>query len=474
MTAAQTPVAVAPADSAADRRALRRTLAVLLLIVLFSGFQQSYFTPLYQALGDRYHVGVTALAWTVTAPALTAAIATPLLTALGDRHGHLRILRTVATAVAAGAVLIAVAPSYPLLVAGRVLQGCLAGFLPLMAGLVRRRHGRQDTHRSIAYLSAALMFGVLLGSACSSLLLRTAGIGAVLWTPAVGTVVGLGLLLWAGRGDEPERATAASRIDWPGAVLLAVALVLIVLALNEGAGWGWGSFRTLGCLAAGAVLLAVWVIVQLRSPAPLIDVRRLLRPRLLPVLAAGCAVHYVVLGGQMSYSTYVTLPAGLGLPSSAVGLVLLPAFCGMTVLAACTSRLGRAMGYRKVMVLGAALVALGATGLLLRHAGAADIAVMLAFTGAGMGLISGAARILVVDNVRAEHTAAGSGLFELLISLGTAVGSATNAAILTEQGGGHRAYLTAWAVSAGVALFGVAATLLLPSSTTRAHSSTHR
>jgi MFS family permease len=139
----------------------------------------------------------------------------------------------------------------------------------------------------------------------------------------------------------------------------------------------------------------------------------------------------------------------------------MPAFLGMTVLAACSGRLGRAIGYPRVIVLGAALVLLGTLGLLLRHAEAADLAVTLGVTGAGMGLISGAARIIVVDGVRAEETAAGSGLFELVVSLGAAVGSATNAAVLTAQGGGHRAYLTAWAVSAGVALAGLAAALLL-------------
>ncbi len=462
-TSGSSDSAAGSSDSAAGGRALRPTLAALLLIVLFSGFQQSYFTPLFQALGNRYHVGVTPLAWTVTGPALTAAIATPLLTALGDRHGHLRVLRATTAAVAVAAVLIAVAPGYPLLVAGRVLQGCLAGFLPLMSGLVRRRHGIQDTRRAIAYLAAALMFGVLLGSVCSSLLLRTAGLGPALWTPAVGTVAGLGLLLRVGRGDTSHRSPTTTRVDWAGAVLLATALVLVVLALHQGAAWGWGSPGTLGCGAAGAVLLAVWAVVQLRSPAPLIDIRRLLRPRLLPVFVVGFAVHYVVLGGQISYSSYITLPAGLGLPSSSVGLVLLPAFFGMTVLAACSGRFGRAVGYPKVIVLGAALVLLGTTGLLLRHAEAVDLAITLGITGAGMGLISGAARTIVVDGVRAEETAAGSGLFELVVSLGAAVGSATDAAVLTAQGGGHRAYLTAWAVSAGVALIGLAAALLLRS-----------
>lgn len=282
----------------------------------------------------------------------------------------------------------------------------------------------------------------------------------MLWVPAVGTVVGLGLL-WTGRSARSERTPPVARVDWPGAVLLATALVLAVLALHDGASWGWGSPGTVGCLGAGTLLLTVWVMVQLRTPTQLIDVRRLLRPRLLPVFAVGARVHYIVLGGQVSYSTYLTGSNGLGLPSSSVGLVLLPAFCGMTLLSACSSRLGRAIGYRRVTVLGAALVVLGTAGLLLRHSAAADLAVTLAFCGAGMGLISGAARILVVDSVRAEETAAGAGLFELLVSLATAVGSAATAAFLTAQGGGHQAYLTAWTVSAGIALLGLAASLLL-------------
>ncbi|SEL79074.1 MFS transporter [Streptacidiphilus jiangxiensis] len=464
-----TPLPLAGARSrpgTSDARELRRSLAVLLFVELFSGFQQSYFVPLLHTVGGQFHVGVTALAWTVTGPALAAAVATPLLTALGDRHGHLRLLRATVAVVAVGAVLIATAPDYPLLVTGRVLQGCLAGFLPLMFGFVRHRHGIGQTRRAIAHLSAALMLGLLLGSACASALLRTTGSGAVLWTPAVGTLVGLGLLWTGPRGQSAASGPAAScgtdRIDWTGVVLLSSGLVLPVLALHEGATWGWSSPATLLCFGAGALLLAGWGASQLRAPAPLIDVRRLLRPQLLPVFAVGCGVHYIVLGGQVSFSTYLTSHDGLGLPASAVGLVLLPAFCGMTLFSAVTSRLGRILGYRNVTVLGSVLLVLGTAGLLLRHSSAADFALTLAVTGAGMGLISGASRILVVDHVRAEETAASEGLFELLVSLSAAVGSAGTASVLAAHGGGTHAYLTAWAISLGIAALGLAASLLLP------------
>lgn len=469
MSATPLPPAGALArPSPAGARELRPSLAVLLFIEVCSGFQQSYFAPLLHAVGEHYHVGVSSLAWTVTGPALAAAVSTPLLTALGDRHGHLRVLHATVAAVTIGAVLIAIAPDYPLLVTGRALQGCLAGFLPLMFGLVRHRHGIQQTRRAIAYLSAALMLGLLLGSACASVLLRVSGSGAVLWTPVVGMLIGLGLL-WGGprdpsamSGPRHSHGHDTPRIDWTGVMLLACGLVLPVLALHEGANWGWSSPGTLGCFGTGALLLAAWTVSQLRTPAPLIDVRRLLRPQLLPVFAVGCCVHYIVLGGQVSFATYLTAPDGLGLPASAVGLVLLPAFCGMTLFSAVTSRLGRAIGYRTVTVLGAVLLLLGTAGLLLWHANAADFALTLAFAGAGMGLISGASRIVVVDSVRAEETAACEGLFELLVSLSAAVGSAVTATVLTSQGGGPHAYLIAWGVSLAVAVIGLAASLLLP------------
>nr|WP_101383984.1 MFS transporter [Kitasatospora sp. GP30] len=440
---------------------LRRTLGALLVVELFSGFQQSYFTPLFDTVGHRFHVGVAALAWTVTGPALGGAVATPLLTALGDRHGHLRVLRWTVAVVAASAALIAAAPGYRLLLAGRVLQGVLAGLLPLMFGLVRTRHTVEETRRAIAYLSGGLLLGVLAGSTTATLLLQVGSVTAALWIPAAGTLVGLGLLRSLGPGAAPAESARTAGLDWRGAALLAGGLVATLLAVHEGGAWGWAAPPTLACALIGAGLLAAWVVAARRSAAPLIEVGRLFRPRLLPVFAVACCVHFVVIGGQVPFSSYLTRPEGLGLPAASAGPVLLPAFCGMAVFSVLSSRLGRAIGYGRVTLLGAALLAAGSAGLLLRHGSAVDFAVLLGCSGSGMGLIAGAGRILVVDSVRAEETAAAEGLFELLVGLGAAVGSAVFAAALAAHGGGHRGYQAVWTTGTAVALLGLGAAALL-------------
>ena len=55
-----------------------------------------------------------------------------------------------------------------------------------------------------------------------------------------------------------------SRIDYPGALLLAGILVSFLVALSEGDNWGWGSARVLGLLGLSAVLVPTWIRVELR------------------------------------------------------------------------------------------------------------------------------------------------------------------------------------------------------------------
>ncbi|MEV0354816.1 hypothetical protein AB0H71_02025 [Nocardia sp. NPDC050697] len=64
-----------------------------------------------------------------------------------------------------------------------------------------------------------------------------------------------------------------SRFDRLGAVLLATALITLLLPLSKGGQWGWTSAATLMCAGTGVVVLGLWVPLQLRGHAPLVNVR---------------------------------------------------------------------------------------------------------------------------------------------------------------------------------------------------------
>jgi hypothetical protein len=77
-------------------------------------------------------------------------------------------------------------------------------------------------------------------------------------------------------GPRAARAPARDpgvRIDWPGTILVVAGLVAVVYGLSEADTKGWGAPTTLVLLVAGVILLAVFVLVEVRVPDPLLPLR---------------------------------------------------------------------------------------------------------------------------------------------------------------------------------------------------------
>src|SRR5436190_1717364 len=68
-----------------------------------------------------------------------------------------------------------------------------------------------------------------------------------------------------------------AKIDWVGAGLLSLGLGTLLLGISQGPSWGWSSTRVLGLFALAVVSLVAWVRFELHVPAPLVDMRMMLR-----------------------------------------------------------------------------------------------------------------------------------------------------------------------------------------------------
>jgi MFS family permease len=411
-------------------------LASLVLVELFSGVLQVYFLPVYGTLALKFHVSIGTLSWALIGFTLATAVSTPGYAKLGDLYGHRKILRIEVAGVALGSVLIAVAPNFPVLVVGRILQGTFAAYLPLMFGLVRSRYPHAETRRAVSYLTSVLIFGVLVGSVLTGILVRyTNGPTWALWLPAIGTLAGFAGLLVA-RGEPAPRRQPGQSIDWAGAVLLAGGLALVLLALSEGSTWGWGSARIVGFLVGGVVVLAAWSALELRIAHPLADLRFLFRPVFLPVYVIGFCIYFGAIGGQVAASTFMAAPGhllgyGLSLTPLAISVALVPVYVLTFLAVAFTARLGRAIGFRPVMAIGCVAGFIGFLGLSIWHNGLAPFLVLYAVASLGTGFIESSTRTLVVDGLREGEIAMGEGIYELAITVGAAVGSAVLGAILS-------------------------------------------
>ncbi|MGW5776284.1 MFS transporter [Streptomyces sp. NPDC003863] len=140
------------------------------------------------------------------------------------------MLRIALALTATGTLLVALADTCPLVLAGRLLQGPLAALPPLEIALVRDRLPVAGARRAIALLVGSLALGSLVGGVAMGLLHSAAGdLRQVLLVPAVLALICVPVSFVA----VPESTRrAGGRVDWPGVTLLSTA----VLALLGGVG----------------------------------------------------------------------------------------------------------------------------------------------------------------------------------------------------------------------------------------------
>jgi branched-subunit amino acid transport protein len=131
--------------------------------------------------------------------------------------------------------------------------------------------------RAITIWGAASAAGAALGPLLGGLLVDLSGWQGLFWIDAV--VAAACIPLTIARVQESRDLKRPKSIDFVGSALIAGILVPLVLALSEGADWGWGSVAVLGCLAVTIVSTILFVVVEGRVKAPLVDLG-LLRNRL--------------------------------------------------------------------------------------------------------------------------------------------------------------------------------------------------
>src|SRR5215216_1160207 len=302
-----------------------RTVAILAMGTLAYSLQQTMILPALPAFQERYGVSTSTSAWLLTSFLLSSAISTPLLGRLGDMYGKARMLLVAFVVFGVGSLLSAVAGSFAVVVAGRVVQGTGAAILPLAIGIVRDELPRERVAVGIGTLSSMLGIGGAAALVLAGLLVEHVGLSWLFWSALVVTVPAA-VLTWAFVPESPVRTPA--RVDVVGAALLSVALVAFLLAITEGNRWGWDSARELALFAVAATVFCGWVAFERRMAAPLVDIG-LMRERgvwTTNLVAAGI--------GAAMFGSFVLIPQlaqapastgyGFGDSVAASGLVLLP------------------------------------------------------------------------------------------------------------------------------------------------------
>ncbi len=290
--------------------------------------------------------------WTVTAYLLPLAVFMVLAGRVADHLGRRRTLLAGMAVFALGSLACALAPSMAALIGFRALQG-LGGAILQPLVLANTTRAMPDDRRgwAIGVLATGGTTFLLLGPLIAAGILAA---GSWRWIFAINLPVLAAAFVLARRWVAPSRESRPQPLELRAAALLLAGLAATVVGVTQVAEWG---VRSLGLVAAGALVLAAFVRRELRVPEPLIRVN-LLRDRLLATsLAALFAIQFVVLGSAV----HLVLFAERGLELSTLEAALLVAAAGVftPLLSIRTGRMADRRGPRGLVLAGLALATAG-------------------------------------------------------------------------------------------------------------------
>ncbi|MEU7719341.1 MFS transporter [Streptomyces tibetensis] len=408
------------------------------------------------ALQRALAAGPAQVQWTSTGYLVAVAALLVLAGRLGDRYGHLRLLRTGLFGFGAASAGIALAPSVGWVIALRVVQGVFGALLqPATLAVLRSVYPDRELRRAVAVRTGAIAVAAGSGPVLGGVLVAHFGWRAVFWLN-VPVVLAAVLLALAVRIPAPGRA-APQPLDLTGAVLLAGTLALLVHALAGVSAHGWTAAPALLELSAAAVLAATLVVSQRRAAHPVVPSAV---TRSVPVTASMTLLLLVGAGlfGSLFTATFL-LQGVLGLDPLATGLRVLPLTVLMVLGAPLAgAALGR-WGPRRTAVTGTLLVVLGVAGLARLSASDAvgPTGAFFALIGAGFAAVMVTATGTVVGDAPPEYAGAVGGLKQTATNIGPTLGIA----VATSVGAAASAGPTLF-VLAAIAALGLLPAALLP------------
>jgi EmrB/QacA subfamily drug resistance transporter len=445
-------------------------LAVTALAGLAYAMLSSAVIPALSSLEHSLHTNETGVTWLLTGYLLSASVGTSILGRLGDMYGKERLLLLTLLILGVGTLISAVSSSLGLMVVGRVIQGAGGGIFPLAFGIVRDEFPQDRVAGSIGLLSSILGVGGGIGIVLGGLIIEHLNYHWLYWLPLVVTVVAA-FATWRFIPESPVRVPG--RVNWLAAALMSGGFICVLIAISETITWGWGSPKTLGLLALGLIGCLAWIVVEVRSDEPLIDmtmmrIRGVWTTNLVAfLLGAGMYASFLI------FPQFAQLPksTGFGFGASVVtaGLYLLPAALLMSVLGTFAGRVARRFGSKAAVIVGSAVTAVSFGWLAVAHGHPYDMLISAALLGIGIGLAFSALGNLIVQAVSQEQTGVATGMNTVMRTLGGALGGQIVATFLANNVAHGEPTVTgfteSFALEAAFQVVAVIAGLAIPGST---------
>ena len=376
---------------------------------------------------------VEELQWFINAYTLVFASLILFAVALGDRFGRRTVFALGIGVFTLASALAAFSTDPTQLIIARAVQGLGgAGIMPLSLSLLAGSVEPRRRPLAIGIWGGIAGLGVAAGPLIGGAVVEGWNWQGIFWINVPVGIIAIPLILLV----LPNAFGEKVRADIVGVLLAGLGVLGIVFGIVRGNPAGWDSAQVIGSLAAGAVLLAGFILWELRTTAPLLPLR-LFRDRSFSVAnTVGFGFSFGMFGAVFILIQFLQIVQGNS-PLQAAVLTTPWTMAPMVVAPLAGAFAGR-IGTRTLIVAGLLFQALGLFWIAATMSATVPYTTLLpAFisAGIGMGLVFAPSSTAVLANIRNEDTAKASGTNSTLREIGVALGIAVLTAVFTGAGG---------------------------------------
>jgi MFS family permease len=390
--------------------------------VLLAALDIAIVGPALPSIRETFGVDSRSLSWVFSLYILLYLCGAPLLANLSDRRGRRSVFRASVALFGAGSLLVALAPHFDLLLAGRAVQAFGAGgIIPIAGALIAETVPEGRRGRALGLMGAVFGVAFLLGPLLGGWLLRYGWRSLFLVNlPLTALVIALGRTLPQSIASRP------AAFDALGTAVLCVLLTALVLGVNQiesGAVWSsLISLRVWPFIVVVAVAIPLFWSIERRAADPVLH-PDLLRSMELRVVVAIALAAGLVEAGMVFLPDFAVL--GFGVDAPVASLMMLPLVITLIAGAPLAGYLVDRIGARRILSAGLVSMIAGLASFAVFPVSFATFYASGAMIGLGLSAVVGAPpRHVALAEAGEGRRSQGQGLLTLFLSIGQLGGAA--------------------------------------------------
>ena len=422
------------------------------------------------SLGRQLGVANTSIDAVVVAYLVSLAVVMPASGWLGDRWGTKRIFLLALALFSIASALCGLAGSFVMLVIFRILQGAAGGALtPVGTAILYRTFPPAERVQVSRVLIIPTVIAPAVGPVLGGLLVDQL---SWRWVFYVNVPIGIAACLFGLLFLLEHRESTPGRFDLAGFLLAGIGLALIMYALSEGPSHGWTSVGIAASAIGGVIILAAFIVIEMRTKEPMIDLL-LLGDRLFRTTNLASLFSSAGFLGLL-FVAPLFLQEGRGVSALTSGLTTFPEAIGVVLSTQIVARLYPRIGPRRLIAGGLIGVAVMMSLLYLMGQDTTLwlMRVLMFLIGAGMAYSFLPVQAAAFATISSSSTGRASALFSAQRQLGAALGVAVLGSVLSIVGTTYlsptgavqpnlAAYHAAFLAAAGLALIGACVALAI-------------